>query len=67
MTVTLKQTDTASLYFTLNTITTVGYGFIVPNTTSSRIFSLFYDTAGIALLAFNVGVLRETVIEAFET
>lgn len=39
---------------------------ITPTTTSSRIFSGFYDTLGVVLLAFTVSVARDTIIESFE-
>ncbi|GAA5932762.1 hypothetical protein JCM10213_006324 [Rhodosporidiobolus nylandii] len=55
-----------SLYFTICTITSVGFGDIVPMTVGSRVFSYFYDPIGLVLVGFNIAVARECLIESFE-
>jgi potassium channel subfamily K len=55
-----------SLYFTVCTVTSVGFGDITPTSTASRIFSFPYDIVGLAILAFTIAIARETVIETFE-
>ena len=40
-----------SLYFTVITLTTVGYGDLVPGRTSSRIVTVFFVVVGVGLLA----------------
>ncbi|GAA5824748.1 hypothetical protein JCM11251_005326 [Rhodosporidiobolus azoricus] len=56
----------SSLYFTICTITSVGFGDIVPVSVGSRIFSYFYDPVGIVLIALTVAFARECLIESFE-
>lgn len=55
-----------ALYFTICTITSVGFGDIAANTTGARIFSFFYDVVGLIFLGFTIAIARETVIETFE-
>ncbi|SCZ97568.1 BZ3500_MvSof-1268-A1-R1_Chr4-3g07254 [Microbotryum saponariae] len=55
-----------SLYFTIVTITSVGFGDLVPTTVGAKIFSFFYDLCGLVLLAFTIAIARETVLETFE-
>ncbi|ORY73112.1 hypothetical protein BCR35DRAFT_307383 [Leucosporidium creatinivorum] len=55
-----------SLYFTICTVSSVGFGDILPTSTGSRVFSFFYDVAGLVLLAFTIAIARETIIETFE-
>ncbi|SCV69367.1 BQ2448_2387 [Microbotryum intermedium] len=55
-----------SLYFTIVTITSVGFGDLVPTTVAAKIFSFFYDLCGLVLLAFTIAIARETVLETFE-
>jgi voltage-gated potassium channel Kch len=40
-----------SLYFSVITLTTIGYGDIVPKTDVGKIFTVFYVLVGISLLA----------------
>ncbi|KAI5476225.1 hypothetical protein MNV49_007987 [Pseudohyphozyma bogoriensis] len=56
----------SSLYFTICTISSVGFGDILPASVASRVFSFFYDVVGLILLAFTIAIARETVIETFE-
>ena len=62
----LDLTFINGLYFTVVTIETIGFGDIVPNSRSSRIFICFYATLGIINLAFVVGYVRETVLEGLD-
>ncbi len=39
-----------SLYFSLITMATIGYGDLVPTTPASRIFTMFFAVNGIAIL-----------------
>eukprot|EP00549_Striatella_unipunctata_P015205 CAMPEP_0118702200 /NCGR_PEP_ID=MMETSP0800-20121206/17737_1 /TAXON_ID=210618 ORGANISM="Striatella unipunctata, Strain CCMP2910" /NCGR_SAMPLE_ID=MMETSP0800 /ASSEMBLY_ACC=CAM_ASM_000638 /LENGTH=400 /DNA_ID=CAMNT_0006603331 /DNA_START=81 /DNA_END=1283 /DNA_ORIENTATION=+ len=55
-----------SLYFTVITFTTVGYGDLTPVTDSERIFVIFFAICGISILGFGLGVLGEKVVEAQE-
>ncbi|SGY76217.1 BQ5605_C005g03475 [Microbotryum silenes-dioicae] len=55
-----------SLYFTIVTITSVGFGDLIPTTVGAKIFSFFYDLCGLVLLAFTIAIARETVLETFE-
>lgn len=54
------------MYFTVVTITTVGYGDIFPKTTSSRIFTAFHSTVGIVNLGLAVNLCNQTVVEGFQ-
>jgi potassium channel subfamily K len=55
-----------ALYLSIVSVTTVGFGDLSPNNTGSRIFSLFYNTIGIILLAVTIATTRESIIESFE-
>ncbi|KAH0834750.1 hypothetical protein J3R83DRAFT_10328 [Lanmaoa asiatica] len=54
------------LYFTVVTIETIGFGDIVPDSRSSRVFICFYATLGVINLAFVVGYVRESVSEGLD-
>ncbi|KAH8927374.1 voltage-gated potassium channel [Atractiella rhizophila] len=62
----LKISFQDSLYYTLTTIGTTGFGDFHPTTTLGKVFSIFYDSVGIVMLAVLVASTRETVIEGFE-
>ncbi|KAM0754917.1 voltage-gated potassium channel [Meredithblackwellia eburnea MCA 4105] len=55
-----------SMYFTIVTITSCGFGDLYPTNVAGRVFSFFYDVAGLVLIAFTIALARETVIETFE-
>jgi voltage-gated potassium channel len=48
-----------SLYFTVTTLTTVGYGDFYPHTDAGKIFTIFYIFVGIGLLSGFVILLGE--------
>jgi len=48
-----------SLYFTVTTLTTVGYGDFQPRTDAGKIFTIFYIIVGIGLLSGFVILLAE--------
>ena len=51
-----------SLYFSVMTLTTVGYGDFAPHTVAGKVFTMVYVLAGIAvILAFAEHVLRRMV------
>ncbi len=51
------------LYLTVITITTVGYGDLVPIHTSGKIFTVFLVFAGVSLVMYIFGRITETMIE----
>jgi len=50
-------TWTTSFYFTVCTVTTVGYGDVVPTTDSSRLFTAFFALAGVSAALASFGIL----------
>jgi len=48
-----------SLYFTVTTLTTVGYGDFYPRTDAGKIFTIFYIIVGIGLLSGFIILLGE--------
>lgn len=51
-----------SVYFTVITLTTVGYGDLAPATTAGKLFTMFYVLVGVGLLvAFVSEVARRTM------
>ncbi|GEM10803.1 potassium channel subfamily K, other eukaryote [Rhodotorula toruloides] len=55
-----------ALYFVCCTVTSVGFGDIVPVTAGARVFCMIYAAIGLVLLALTIAVARETIIETFE-
>ena len=53
-----------SFYFTVVTLTTVGYGDIHPATTSGRVFTMFYLLIGVGVLVSFVTVTARQMVEA---
>ncbi|TEB29894.1 voltage-gated potassium channel [Coprinellus micaceus] len=59
----LKLSFIDALYFTVATIETVGFGDIIPTSTGSRVFTMFYITFGILHIAVAVSYAREALLE----
>lgn len=53
-----------SFYFTVVTLTTVGYGDIHPATTSGRVFTIFYLLIGVGVLVSFVTVTARQMVAA---
>lgn len=52
-----------SLYMTVITISTVGYGVIKPLSEAGRVFTIFLIMSGVGSIAFAIGAFSEIVIE----
>jgi len=52
-----------SLYFTVITLTTVGYGDLAPSTTAGRLFTVFFVLIGVGLLVAFVSEVARTMID----
>lgn len=48
---------TTSFYFTVCTVTTVGYGDVVPTTDTSRLFTAFFALAGVSVALASFGII----------
>ena len=53
-----------SLYFSVTTLTTVGYGDLAPTTPASKVFTIVFLLLGVGVLVGFVGKLASHVIEA---
>ncbi|KAA1075027.1 hypothetical protein PGT21_027454 [Puccinia graminis f. sp. tritici] len=62
-----QVTFSDALYFSVCTVTTVGFGDITPTRTVTRVFNFFYAIVGVVLLGLTVSTSRDTIIEAFES
>jgi voltage-gated potassium channel len=51
-----------SLYFTVITLTTVGYGDISPQTDGGKMFAIFYIIVGLGIMAALIGVVADIII-----
>ena len=58
------QTPLDALYYTIITVSTVGYGDAVPTTQLARTFAISFVVVGTAAFAFSLGTLITPVIEA---
>lgn len=56
-------TWTQSLYFSVTTMTTVGYGDIIPTTDVSRLFSIFYMLVSVATGFAALGIIGLSLIK----
>ena len=52
-----------AFYMTVITISTVGYGEVLPLSAGGRIFTIFLILSGVGSLAFAAGAFTEMVIE----
>lgn len=55
-----------AMYFSVESIATIGLGDIVPNGIASKILLFFIAPGGIILLAVMVAIARQTILEEFE-
>ena len=53
-----------SVYFTVITLTTVGYGDLAPATAAGKIFTMFYVLVGVGLLIAFVSQVASHLIES---
>ncbi|MEA3409809.1 MAG: potassium channel family protein [Candidatus Eisenbacteria bacterium] len=53
-----------SLYFSVTTLTTVGYGDLAPSTPAAKVFTIVYLLVGVGVLVVFVGRLASYVLEA---
>jgi len=53
-----------SLYFSVTTLTTVGYGDLAPSTPGSKVFTIIYLLVGVGVLVAFVGKLTANILEA---
>ena len=49
-------------YFTLSTLSTIGYGDLVPKNTSERIFVIFIILFGVAMFSYVLGEFNDLII-----
>lgn len=52
-----------SLYFTVMTLTTVGYGDLFPTTTMSKLFTIFYVMFGVYMIFYAVRIFTIYYVE----
>ena len=52
-----------SLYFSVVTLTTIGYGDLSPSTAASKIFTIFYIFVGIGIILVFVNAVAERAME----
>ncbi|GBG27747.1 Two-pore potassium channel 1 [Hondaea fermentalgiana] len=53
-----------SLYFTVTTLSTVGYGDLAPRTHEGRLFAIFWVTIGVFMLFRLIGSLMDVILES---
>ncbi|MAG21860.1 MAG: hypothetical protein CL943_00960 [Candidatus Diapherotrites archaeon] len=52
-----------SFYFSAMTLTTIGYGDLVPTNDLSKLFAVFYAIMGVALVLYGLGVIAKWYVE----
>ncbi len=60
-------TWTDAFYFTVMTLTTVGYGDLSPTTMLTKWFTIFYVFIGLGIIGGFIGLIGETVVEEMQT
>lgn len=55
-----------SFYFSVSTLSTVGYGDLHPTTDGSRLFTAFYILSGVAIALSALGIIGMSYIERRE-
>ena len=50
-------------YFTVITLTTIGYGELAPTTTLTKLFTTIYVFVGLGIIAGLIGLVGETILE----
>ncbi|MGA9994618.1 MAG: potassium channel protein [Pyrinomonadaceae bacterium] len=53
-----------SLYMTIETVTTVGYGDIPPKTQAGKIFSIIFMLVGVGIVAYVVSSTVQTIVQS---
>ena len=59
-----KWTVVDALYFSVVTLTTVGYGDMGPSTDASKIFTSLWSFFGVALIAALISIVSEWIVDA---
>lgn len=52
-----------ALYFTIVTLTTVGYGDLLPSTNAEKIITIFFVFIGVGLIGAALGIVASTVLD----
>ena len=55
-----------AVYFSAYTMTTVGYGDLVPKTDAGKIFTIFYMFAGVAIALYGLSLMASHFVESRE-
>ena len=56
-------TPLQAVYFSVTTLTTIGYGDISPTTTGGRIFAVIYVLFGVAIIGAAIGIVSEYMVK----
>lgn len=56
-----------SFYFSTMTLTTIGYGDLVPSTTASKLFTSFYAIIGVGVMLYVLGTIISSYLIQKET
>tara|TARA_Y100000310_G_scaffold342094_1_gene443750 strand:+ start:798 stop:1181 length:384 start_codon:yes stop_codon:yes gene_type:complete len=52
-----------STYFTIITITTIGYGDLTPTTQGAKLFTIFFSLAGVALMLYTLTIIGKVFFD----
>lgn len=53
-----------SIYFTVVTLATVGYGDIYPHHREARVFTCFFITLGVCIIGYCLGIMSNVIVDA---